>query len=80
MKHLFGNIGPKTLISFDLLKYVEKHCNGPKTPLFLIWLAFLAMIKKRLEHRFMFVKNIALTKNWFVVSIFYLFPEHHKEK
>ena len=27
-----------------------------------------------------FVKNIVLTKNWFVVSIFYEFPEHYIEK
>ena len=26
------------------------------------------------------IKNIALSKYWFVVSIFYEFPEHHMEK
>ena len=43
------------------------------------------MIKKRAEHRlkketFIFVKNIALTENWFVVSIFHELSEHHMEK
>ena len=28
----------------------------------------------------LFVKNIVLTKNWFVASIFFEFPEHHMEK
>ena len=27
-----------------------------------------------------FVKNIVLTKNWFVASILFEFPEHHMEK
>ena len=36
---------------------------------------FLAMIEKRSEHKlkkekFIFVKHIVLTKNWFLVSIF----------
>ena len=42
---------------------------------------FLAMIEKRSKLRlkkeiFIFVKNIALTKNWFVVSSFREFPSH----
>ena len=40
------------------------------------------MIKKRSEHRLkkeIFVKNTILTKNWFVVSIFHEYPEHHME-
>ena len=27
--HSNGNMGGKTPISFNLRKYVEKHCNGP---------------------------------------------------
>ena len=43
------------------------------------------MIEKRSEHLlkkeiFIFVKNIVLFKNWFVVSIAYEFPEQHMEK
>ena len=39
---------------------------------------FLAMIEKRSEHKlkreiFIFVKYIVLTKNWFLVSIFWEF-------
>ena len=42
-----------------------------QTTLFLIWLTSLAMIKKRSKRRlikeiFIIVKNIVLTKNWFV--------------
>ena len=53
-----------------------------QTTLFLIWLTFQAMIEKRSKHRlkkeiFIFVKNIVLTKNWFVVSDFGEFPKHH---
>ena len=29
---------------------------------------------------FTIVKNIALTKNWFIVSNFWEFPKHHTEK
>ena len=43
------------------------------------------MIEKRSEHRlkketFVFVKNIVLSKNRFVVVIFYEFPEHRLER
>ena len=43
------------------------------------------MIEKRSEHRlkkekFIFVKNIVLTRIWFVDSIFYEFPAHYMEK
>ena len=43
------------------------------------------MMQNKSQHRlkkeiFIFEKNIALTKNWFVVSNFYEFPEHHMEK
>ena len=46
--------------------------------LFLIWMTLSKMIEKRSEHRlkkeiFIFVKNIVLSKNWFVASIFYEF-------
>ena len=46
---------------------------------------FLPMIEKRSKRRlkkeiFIFVKNIVLTKNWFVVSKFWEFPKHHTEK
>ena len=34
------------------------------------------MIRKR----FVFVKNIILTKNWFVVRIFHEYPEYNMEK
>ena len=56
-----------------------------KTTLFLIWSGFLAMIKNRSEHRlkkeiFIFVKNIVLSKKWFIDSIFHIFSEHHIEK
>ena len=46
-----------------------------QTTSFLISLTFLAMIEKRSKRRlkkeiFIIVKNIVLTKNWFVVSNF----------
>ena len=46
---------------------------------------FLAMIEERSKNRlnkeiFIFVKNIVLTKNQFIVSVFHEFPEHHMEK
>ena len=48
-----------------------------QTTLFLIWLTTLAMIDKRSKHRlkkeiFIIVKNIILTKNWFVVINFWV--------
>ena len=53
--------------------------------LFLIWLTSLVMIEKRSKHRlkkeiFMIVKNIVLTKNWFVFNNFREFPKDHTEK
>ena len=56
-----------------------------QTTLFLIWLTFLAMTKKRSKRRlkketFKIVKNIVLTKNPFVVSNFWVFPKDHTEK
>ena len=56
-----------------------------QTTLFLIRLTFLAMIGKRSEHRlkkepFISVKSIALTKNWFIASIFHEFFEHYMKK
>ena len=46
---------------------------------------FLTMIEKGPKRRlkkeiFIFVKNIVLTDNWFVVSNFGEFPKHHTEK
>ena len=43
------------------------------------------MIEKRSQHRLkkeivIFKKNIVVTKNWFILGIFYEFPEHHLEK
>ena len=43
------------------------------------------MIEKRSGHRlkkevFKSVKNILLTENWFVASIFYEFPKHYMKK
>ena len=52
------------------------------TTLFLIWLTSLAMIEKRSKRRlkkFIIVKNIVLTKNWFVQN-FWGFPEDHTKK
>ena len=48
----------------------------------LVSLTFLPMIEKISEHRLkekisIFLKNIALFKNWFVVSMLHKFPEHH---
>ena len=45
----------------------------------------LAMIEKQSKCRlkigiFIFVKSIAVTKNWFAVSNFLEFPKHHTEK
>ena len=40
----------------------------------------LKKIRTQKKEIFIFVKNIILTKNWFVVSIFYEFPEHYMEK
>ena len=37
-------------------------------------------IKTQTEKRNIIVKNIVLTKNWFVVSNFWEFPKHHTEK
>ena len=56
-----------------------------QTTLFLFWLTFLAMIEKRSGHRlkkeiFKSVKNILLTENWSVASIFYEFPKHYMKK
>ena len=56
-----------------------------QTTLFLIRLTSLAMIEKRSKRRlekeiFIIVKNILLTKNWFVVTDFWEFPEGHAEK
>ena len=53
--------------------------------LFVIWLTSLAMIEKRSKRRlkkeiFIIVKNIVLTKNWFVFSNFWEFPKDHTEK
>ena len=46
---------------------------------------FLTMIEKRSKRRWkkgisIFVKSIAVTKNWFVVSNFWEFPKHLTEK
>ena len=56
-----------------------------QTTLFLICLTSLAMVKQRSKRRlkkeiFIIVKNIARTKNWFVVSNFREFPKHLTEK
>ena len=56
-----------------------------QTTLFLVWLTFLVMIKKRSKHRlkeekFTIVKSVALTINCFVVSNFWGFPKDHIEK
>ena len=54
--------------------------------LFLIWLTSLAMIEKRSKsglkkkEMFLIVKNVVLTKNWFVVSNFLELPKDHTEK
>ena len=40
----------------------------------------LKKIRTQKKEIFIFVKNIILTKNWFVVSIFYEFPEYYMEK
>ena len=56
-----------------------------QTTLFVILLTSFAMIKKRLKRKleteiFRIVKNIVLTKNWFVESNFFELPELHMEK
>ena len=78
-------MGRKTPISFNLRKYVEKHCNGPSECTakhenkashntdYIV--PSLAMIEKKSKRRlkkeiFIIVKNIVLTKNWFVFSNF----------
>ena len=50
--------------------------------LFLIWLTSLAMIEKSSKGRLkkeiiIILKNIILTKNWFVVSNLWELPKHH---
>ena len=54
------------------------HCSWFDWP-------FLAMTEKQSKRRlkngvFIFVKSVALTKNWFAVSNFWEFPKHHTEK
>ena len=56
-----------------------------QTRLFLIWLTSLMMIEKGSNRRlkkeiFIIVKNIILTKNWFVVSNFWGFPKYYTGK
>ena len=71
-------MGRKSPISFYFRKYVEKHCYKASYNTDYIvphLIDFLAMIEKRSKRRlekeiFIFVKNIVLTKNWFVVSNF----------
>ena len=67
-----------------IAKQTKTGLPTTQTTLLLIWLIFLAT-ENRSEHSwkkgiFIFVKNIVLNKNWFVVSIFHEFPEHHMEK
>ena len=81
----------KTPISFKLWKYVEKHSTArselknkasyntdyivPDLIDFfgIEWKEIKTQIEKKV---FIIVKNIVLTKNWFVVSNFLEFPKH----
>ena len=64
----------------------ETRRDTTQTTLFLIWLTSWAMIEKRSKsglkkkEMFLIVKNVVLTKNWFVVSNFLELPKDHTEK
>ena len=91
--NMFGNLGRETPISCDFRKYVQKHCKSPccvhseirKYDVdYIVSYMVDLWVKRdkniRLKKEIISVKNIILSKNYFVVSIFHELPEHIMKK